>query len=379
MPPLCGGFFMLFRLLTIPELCASLFVDLKKLTMPTTKAYGAQSATSPIAPLNIERRDPKPHDVQIEIRYCGVCHSDLHTARNEWGNAVYPCVPGHEITGIVTAVGSHVKKFKAGDKAAIGCLVDSCRECDNCKDGLEQYCVNGATFSYGSPERDGSGITHGGYSQSIVAHEDFVLHIADSLPLDAAAPLLCAGITTYSPLRHWKVGKGTRVGVLGLGGLGHMGVKIAVAMGAEVTMLSHTASKEKDAKRLGAHKFVLTSDAEQVKGVTGYFDFILDTVSAEHDYNFYLGLLRTNGVMLCVGVPPTAAQIPAFNLIFGRKSFAGSLIGGLPETQEMLDFCAEHNIVSDIELIRMDEINEAYERMLKGDVRYRFVIDMATI
>ena len=313
------------------------------------------------------------------LKYCGVCHSDLHTARNEWGNAIYPCVPGHEIVGIVTAVGSHVKKFKAGDKAAIGCLVDSCRECDNCKDGLEQYCVNGATFSYGSPERDGSGITHGGYSQSIVAHEDFVLHIADSLPLDGAAPLLCAGITTYSPLRHWKVGKGTKVGVLGLGGLGHMGVKIAAAMGAEVTMLSHTASKEKDAKRLGAQKFVLTSDAEQVKEVTGYFDFILDTVSAEHDYNFYLGLLRTNGVMVCVGVPPTPAQIPAFNLIFGRKSFAGSLIGGLPETQEMLDFCAEHNIVSDIELIRMDQINEAYERMLKGDVRYRFVIDMATI
>jgi uncharacterized zinc-type alcohol dehydrogenase-like protein len=348
--------------------------------MPAAKAYGAKSATTPLVPLTIERREPKPHDVQIEIRYCGVCHSDLHTARNEWGNAIYPCVPGHEIVGIVTAVGSHVKKFKVGDRAGVGCLVDSCRECDNCKDGLEQYCTNFPTFSYGSPERDDSGaITHGGYSQSILSHEDFVLHIAENLPLDAAAPLLCAGITTYSPLKHWKVGKGTKVGVLGLGGLGHMGVKIAVAMGAEVTMLSHSASKEKDAKKLGAHKFVLTSDAEQTKAVTGYFDFILDTVSADHDYNFYLGLLRTNGVMVCVGVPPTPTPVQSFSLIFGRKSLAGSLIGGLPETQEMLDFCAEHNIVSDIELIRMDEINEAYERMLKGDVRYRFVIDMATL
>lgn len=347
--------------------------------MPVSKAYGAQSATSPIAPLTIERREPKPHDVQIEIRYCGVCHSDLHTARNEWGNAVYPCVPGHEIVGVVTAVGSHVKKFKVGDRAGVGCLVDSCRDCDNCKGGLEQFCAEGAVFSYGSPEKDGSGITHGGYSQSIVTHEDFVLHISDKLPFDAVAPLLCAGITTYSPLKYWKVGKGTRVGILGLGGLGHMGVKLAAAMGAEVTMLSTSASKEKDAKKLGAHKFVLTSDEAQTKAVTGYFDFILDTVSADHDYNFYMGLLRTNGVMVCVGVPPSPAQVHAFSIIFGRKSLAGSLIGGLPETQEMLDFCAEHNIVSDIELIRMDEINEAYERMLKGDVRYRFVIDMATL
>ena len=347
--------------------------------MPSIKAFGGESATTPLVPLTIERRTPKPHDVEMEIKFCGVCHSDLHTVRNEWGNAIYPCVPGHEMVGIVTAVGSHVKKFNVGDKAAVGCLVDSCRDCDNCKEGLEQYCVNGATFSYGSPERDGSGITHGGYSQSIVTHEDFVLHIPENLPLDGAAPLLCAGITTYSPLRHWKVGKGTRVGILGLGGLGHMGVKIAAAMGAEVTMLSHTASKEKDAKRLGAHQFILTSDAEQIKKVTGYFDFILDTVSAEHDYNFYLGLLRTNGVMVCVGVPPSPAQIPALNLIFGRKSFAGSLIGGLPETQEMLNFCAEHNIVSDIELIRMDQINEAYDRLLKSDVKYRFVIDMATL
>jgi len=348
--------------------------------MPTaTKSFAAQSATSPLALWNLERRDPKPHDVQIEILYCGVCHSDLHFAKNEWGMTIYPVVPGHEIVGRVTAVGSHVKNFKVGDPGGIGCLVDSCRECDNCKDGLEQYCSNGAVFSYNGMEKDGSGLTYGGYSKSIVCHEDFVLHISDKLPLDAVAPLLCAGITTYSPLRYWKVGKGTKVGILGLGGLGHMGVKLAVAMGAEVTMLSHSPSKEKDAKRLGAHKFVLTSDEEQTKKVTGYFDFILDTVSAEHDYNFYLSLLRTNGKMVLVGVPPQPTPVHSTSLIFGRKSLGGSLIGGIPETQEMLDFCAEHNIVSDIELIRMDQINEAYERMLKGDVRYRFVIDMSTL
>jgi uncharacterized zinc-type alcohol dehydrogenase-like protein len=347
--------------------------------MPATKAFGALSATTPLVPLTIERREPRPQDVQIEIKYCGVCHSDLHTVRNEWHNAIYPCVPGHEIVGIVTSVGSGVTKFKVGDKAAVGCLVDSCRKCDNCKDGLEQYCHQGPTGTYGAPDNVSGGHTHGGYSQSIVVDEDFVLRIADNLPLDAAAPLLCAGITTYSPLRHWKVGKGTRVGILGLGGLGHMGVKLAAAMGAEVTMLSHTPSKEKDAKRLGAHKFILTSDEAQVKSVMGYFDFILDTVSADHDYNFYLGLLRTSGVMVCVGAPSTPATVPAFNLILGRKSIAGSLIGGLPETQEMLDFCAAHNIVSDIELIRMDQINEAYERLLKSDVKYRFVIDMSTL
>lgn len=347
--------------------------------MPATKAIGNTSATTPIAPLTIERRDPKPHDVQIEILYCGICHSDLHTARAEWPGTVYPCVPGHEIVGRVTAVGSHVKNFKAGDLAGVGCLVDSCRECDNCKEGLEQYCTTGGTFTYNSADKESGGHTFGGYSKSIVVNEDFVLHISDKLSLDAVAPLLCAGITTYSPLRHWKVGKGTRVGVLGLGGLGHMGVKLAVAMGAEVTMLSHSPSKEQDAKRLGAHKFVLTSDAEQVKTVSGYFDFILDTVSADHDYNFYLGLLRLHGVMVCVGVPPQPVTVPAINLIFGRKSIAGSLIGGIAETQEMLDFCAEHNIVSDIELINADQVEMAYERMIKGDVRYRFVIDMASL
>jgi len=347
--------------------------------MSSTRSYAAQSATSPLTPWTIKRRSPKPHDVEIDILYCGVCHSDLHTVRNEWGGTMYPCVPGHEIIGRVTAVGDHVKKFKVGDIAGVGCLVDSCQECDNCKDGLEQYCSNGMVGTYNGNEKDGSGYTLGGYSKSIVVREEFVLRIADSLPLEAVAPLLCAGITTYSPLRHWKVGKGQKVAVLGLGGLGHMGVKLAVSMGAEVTMLSHSPSKEADAKRLGAHQFILMSDTEQVKKVTGYFDFILDTVSADHDYNFYLGLLRTNGVMVCVGAPPSPAQIPAFNLIFGRKSFAGSLIGGIPETQEMLDYCAEHNIVSDVEVIAMKDINEAYERMLKGDVRYRFVIDMATL
>ena len=347
--------------------------------MASTKSYAAQNAAAALAPWTIDRRDPKPHDVQIEILYCGVCHSDLHTARNEWGGTIYPCVPGHEIVGRVTAVGNHVKKYKVGDIAGVGCLVDSCRECENCKNDLEQFCSNGMVGTYNGKEKDGGGNTLGGYSKSITVHEDFVLHIADNLPLEAVAPLLCAGITTYSPLRHWKIGKGHKVGVLGLGGLGHMGVKLAVAMGAEVTMLSHSASKETDAKRLGAHQFVLTSDAAQIKKVTGYFDFILDTVSADHDYNFYLGLLKTNGVMVCVGAPPSPAQVPAFNLIFGRKSIAGSLIGGIAETQEMLDYCAEKNIVSDVEVIAIKDINEAYERMLKGDVRYRFVIDMATL
>ena len=347
--------------------------------MSTIKAYAAQSATTPLGAWSIERRSPKPHDVQIEILFCGVCHSDLHTVRNEWGGTIYPVIPGHEIVGRVSTVGNHVTKFKVGDLAGIGCMVDSCRECDNCKEGLEQYCTKGTVMTYNGKERDGSGITYGGYSKQILAHEDFVLHITDKQPLEGIAPLLCAGITTYSPLRHWKVGKGDKVGVVGLGGLGHMGVKLAASMGAEVTMLSHSQSKEADAKRLGAHKFLLTSDKAQLKSATNYFDFILDTVSADHDYNLYLGMLKTNGVMVCVGAPSTPAQIPAFNLIFGRRTLAGSLIGGIPETQEMLDYCAAHNIVSDVEVIKISEINEAYERMLKGDVKYRFVIDMASL
>jgi uncharacterized zinc-type alcohol dehydrogenase-like protein len=344
-----------------------------------TKAFAAQNATSPLGPFDFERREPGPHDVQFEILYCGVCHSDIHQVRNEWGNSIYPMVPGHEIVGRVTKVGDHVKKFKAGDLAGVGCLVDSCRECENCKEGLEQYCKNGSVGTYNAFERDGKTVTYGGYSNHIVVNEDFVLKVSEKLPLEAVAPLLCAGITTYSPLRHWKVGKGHKVGVVGLGGLGHMAVKFASSFGAEVTMMSTSQSKEADAKKLGAHKFLLTKDAEQVKALAGYFDFIVDTVSAPHDYNMYLGMLNTNGVQICVGAPPEPAPVAAFNLIMERRSLAGSLIGGLPQTQEMLDYCAEHNIVSEVEVIAMKDINEAYERMLKGDVRYRFVIDMATL
>jgi uncharacterized zinc-type alcohol dehydrogenase-like protein len=347
--------------------------------MPTIHAYAAQDASSALAPHMITRREPGPHDVEIDILYCGVCHSDIHQARNEWGNSIFPMVPGHEIVGRVTRVGAHVKKFKVGDLAGVGCLVDSCRECSSCKEGLEQYCENGSVGTYNAYERDGKTPTYGGYSTLIVVDEDFTLKVPSNLDLAATAPLLCAGITTYSPLRHWKVGKGHKLGVLGLGGLGHMAVKLAASMGAEVTMLSHSPSKEADARRLGAHKFVLTSDEAAIKEHRNYFDFIIDTVSAPHDYNTYLNMLRTNGVMICVGAPPAPAQVPAFNLILNRRSIGGSLIGGIAETQEMLDYCGEHNIVSDIELIPIQKINEAYERMLKGDVKYRFVIDIASL
>lgn len=347
--------------------------------MSRTKAYAAYDAATPLRDYDLERREPGPKDVQIEILYCGVCHSDLHQVRNEWGNSIYPMVPGHEIVGRVTAVGSDVTKFKEGDLAGVGCLVDSCRECSSCKKGLEQYCENGWTGTYNGYERDGKTVTYGGYSKQIVTTEDFVLKVPESLDLKAVAPLLCAGITTYSPLRKWGIGKGHKVGVLGLGGLGHMAVKFAVTFGAEVTMLSHSPSKEADAKRLGAHHFALTSKEETLQSLTKSFDFIIDTVSAPHDYNVYLNLLNTDGVMICVGVPPEPAQVVGFNLIFQRRSIAGSLIGGLPETQEMLDFCAKHNIVSDVEMIDIKNINEAYERMLKGDVKYRFVIDLATL
>ena len=347
--------------------------------MIQAKGYGAHSATEPLGPLTFERRDLRPHDVQIEILYCGVCHSDLHTVRSEWGPAAYPCVPGHEIIGRVTNVGSAVTKFKAGDLAGVGCLVDSCTECANCKQGLEQYCAEGPTFTYNSPDRVDGTNTMGGYSNTIVTKDDFVLLISDKLPLEGVAPLLCAGITTYSPLKYWKVGKGHKVGILGLGGLGHMAVKFAASFGAEVTMLSTSPSKEADAKRLGAHNFALTKDPEQLKKYGNYFDFIIDTVSAPHDYNLYLNLLNTNGTMICVGVPPEPTEILGFNLIFNRRSVGGSLIGGLPETQEMLDYCALHGITSDVEVINIKDINTAYDRMLKGDVRYRFVIDMATL
>lgn len=347
--------------------------------MSKTKAYAAYDAATPLRDFELDRREPGPKDVQIEILYCGVCHSDLHQVRNEWGGTIYPIVPGHEIVGRVTAVGSEVTKFKTGDLAGVGCMVDSCRTCDPCKKGLEQYCKNGFTGTYSSYERDGKTLTYGGYSKQIVTTEDFVLRVSDKLDLKAVAPLLCAGVTTYSPLRHWKVGKGHKVGVVGLGGLGHMAVKFAASFGAEVTMLSHSPSKEADAKRLGAHRFALTSNKETLKSLSEYFDFIVDTVSAPHDYNVYLNMLNTDGVMICVGAPPEPAQVLAFNLIGGRRSLAGSLIGGIPETQEMLDYCATHNIVSDVEVIAMKDVNEAYERMLRGDVKYRFVIDLATL
>jgi len=347
--------------------------------MTKIKAFAAQNAESTLGPWNLDRRAPGPKDIQIDILYCGVCHSDLHQIRNEWGNSIFPMVPGHEIVGRISKVGSEVKKFKVGELAGVGCLVDSCRSCENCKEGLEQYCLNGSSPTYNGLEQDKKTPTYGGYSKMIVADQDFVLKISDKLPLQNVAPLLCAGITTYSPLRHWNVGKGHKLAVLGLGGLGHMAVKFGVSFGAEVTMLSSSPSKKEDARKLGAHKFVLTSDPEQLKSVQGNFDFIVDTVSAPHDYNQYLGLLKTNGVLICVGAPPAPAQIYAFNLIGGRKSIAGSLIGGLPETQEMLDYCAEHQIVSDIEMINIQDIHRAYDRMLKGDVKYRFVIDMATL
>jgi len=347
--------------------------------MIEAKGYAAQDPQSALAPFQFQRREVGPHDVQFDVLFCGVCHSDLHQIRDEWGGSIFPMVPGHEIVGRVTAVGDHVTKFKAGDLAGVGCLVDSCRHCENCGEGLEQYCLNGASQTYNGYEQDRKTPTYGGYSNVIVVHEDFVLHISEKLDLAAVAPLLCAGITTYSPLRHWKIGAGHKVAVLGLGGLGHMAVKFAVAFGAEVTMLSTSPAKAEDAKRLGAHKFVLTSDKEQVKAVKGTFDYIIDTVSAPHNYNMYLRMLKISGVHICVGVPPTPLEIQGFSLIGGRKSIAGSSIGGLPETQEMLDFCAEHNIVSDIELIQINDISAAYERMLKGDVRYRFVIDMSSL
>jgi uncharacterized zinc-type alcohol dehydrogenase-like protein len=348
-------------------------------SMIQVKGYAAQNAKTDLAPWNFERREVGPHDVQFDILYCGICHSDLHQMKDEWGGAIYPMVPGHEIVGKVVKVGAHVKKFKVGDLAGVGCLVDSCRTCDNCKEGLEQYCLTGSSYTYNGYEQDKKTPTYGGYSNTIVVHEDFVLQISEKLSLAAVAPLLCAGITTYSPLKYWKVGKGHKLAVLGLGGLGHMGVKFGVALGAEVTVLSTSASKEADAKKLGAHKFVVTSDEKQFKSVMGYFDFTLDTVSAPHDFNQYLSLLRTNGTHICVGVPPEASAVHAFSLLGGRKSLAGSMIGGLPETQEMLDFCAEHNIVSDIEMIDIKNIKQAFDRMVKGDVRYRFVIDMATL
>ncbi len=329
--------------------------------------------------MNIQRRAVTAHDVEIDILFCGVCHSDLHTARNEWHGSVYPVVPGHEIVGKVTKVGDHVTKFKAGDLAAVGCMVDSCRECDYCKQGLEQYCEPGAILTYNSPDKHLNTRTYGGYSDSVVVDERYVLRVPEGLDLAATAPLLCAGITTYSPLKHWKAGPGMKVGVVGVGGLGHMAIKIAKAMGAHVVVFTTSVSKTEDAKRLGADEVVLSKDEAQMNAHVRSLHLIIDAVSASHDVNSYLHLLKVDGTMVLVGAPEEPLPVAAFSLIPTRRSFAGSTIGSIAETQEMLDFCAEHNIIADIELINIRQINEAYERLLKGDVKYRFVIDMASL
>ena len=348
--------------------------------MIPAKAYAVHSPTEKLAPWNFERREVGADDVMIEILYCGVCHSDIHQVRSEWFPGIYPMVPGHEIVGRIVKVGSNVSKFKEGELAGIGCMVDSCQECGNCKKGYEQFCETGKTvFTYNGLEKDGKTPTYGGYSNKIVTNQNFVLHVSDKLPLEGVAPLLCAGITTYSPLRKWKIGKGHKVAVLGLGGLGHMAVKFAVSFGAEVTVLSTSPSKEADAKKLGAHNFCNTKDAAQVKQYNNYFDFIIDTVAAEHDYDMYLKMLAANGVQVLVGIPSTPIHFSAFSLLTNGRSLSASSIGGIPETQEMLDYCAEHNIVSDVEVININYINEAYERVIKSDVKYRFVIDLATI
>jgi alcohol dehydrogenase (NADP+) len=351
----------------------------KTVSTKQVKAFGTDAATAPLQELNIRRRKAKPHDVEIEILYCGVCHSDLHTVRNEWHGTIYPCVPGHEIVGRVVSIGGHVNKFKVGDLAAVGCMVDSCRECDYCKDGLEQYCENGNTGTYNSPDIHLGTHTYGGYSESIVVDESFVLRVPENLDPAATAPLLCAGITTYSPLKHWNVGPGKKVGIVGIGGLGHMGVKLAKAMGAEVVVFTTSPSKFEDARRLGADDVVLSKDPEQMQRYAGKLHFVLDAVSAQHDINAYLALLRVDGSLALVGAPENPLPVAAFSLIPSRRSFAGSMIGGIAETQEMLDFCGKHNIVSDIEMINIQQVNEAYERLLKGDVKYRFVIDMASL
>ena len=344
----------------------------------SVKAYSTASAKSSLAATTIPRREPSETDVRIEILYCGVCHSDLHFARNEWGFTQYPAVPGHEIVGRVTAVGSGVKKVKVGEIAGVGCLVDSCRTCPDCRAGLEQFCPE-MVMTYGSTDKHLNTPTYGGYSQGIVVREEFVLRIPANLNPAATAPLLCAGITTYSPLRRWKVGSGQKVGIVGLGGLGHMAVKFASAFGAHVVLFTTSPGKTADAQRLGAREVVVSKDEAQMAAHATSFDFILDTVSAAHDVTAYINLLKRDGNMVLVGAPEKPLSIAAFPLLFKRRSFSGSLIGGLPETQEMLDFCGLHNITSDIEMIRMDQINEAYERMLKSDVKYRFVIDMASL
>lgn len=344
-----------------------------------TIGYATNSAQSSLAPFSFQRREPGPRDVQIEILFCGVCHSDLHTARNEWGNTVYPCVPGHEIVGRVTRVGEQVKNFKPGDLAGVGCLVDSCRNCVSCRDGLEQYCEVGFTGTYNGEDKHLGGVTYGGYSDKIVVDQDFVLRIPTNLNLAGVAPLLCAGITTYSPLRHWKVTKGQKVGIVGLGGLGHMGIKLAYAMGAHVVLFTTSASKKDDALRLGASEVVVSKNQSEMEKQLNSFDFILDTVSAQHNVDAFLQLLKRDGTLCMVGASPEPLPVQVFSLVMKRRQFAGSLIGGIAETQEMLDFCAQRGITSDVEIIPIQQINQAYERMLKSDVKYRFVIDMASL
>ena len=347
--------------------------------MLSTLSYAAHSAQEKLVPYSFGRRDPRPHDVVIEILYCGVCHSDLHQVRDEWGGSLYPMVPGHEIVGKVSRVGSEVKGFKVGDLAGVGVLIDSCRNCQPCKDGLENYCTEGMTGTYNAYERDGKTLAQGGYSSQIVTDENYVLHVSEKLDLKAVAPLLCAGITTYSPLRYVGVKPGMKVGVIGLGGLGHMGLKFAVSFGAEVSLISSSPSKEKDGRRLGAHHFVLSSDKAVMKKYDSYFDVLLNTVSANHSYSDYLRLLGLNGIMINVGLPSAASEVQPFALLKNRRSLLGSGVGGIKETQEMLDYCAEKNIVADVEVIPIQQINEAYERMLKNDVRYRFVIDLKSL
>ena len=357
----------------------------KESTAPATfkaRAYAATSPTSGLGPFSIPRRQPGPKDVQIDILYCGICHTDLHQVRNEWENAIptaYPCVPGHEIVGRVVKAGSAVKKLEEGDLAAVGCLVDSCRECGSCREGEEQFCERELTLTYNFPDKHLGGVTYGGYSESMVVDQDFVLRVSDRLDPAAAAPLLCAGITTYSPLRHHEVGKGQKVGIVGLGGLGHMGVKFARAFGAHVALFTTSPGKTQDALRLGAHEVILSKDSAEMKKHAASFDFILDTVSAVHDLNAYLDLLKRDGTLTLVGAPEKPIPVGVFSLLFKRRSLAGSLIGGIRETQEMLDFCADHGIAADIEKVRIQDVNKAYERLARSDVKYRFVIDMASL
>lgn len=347
--------------------------------MIKAKGIAAQSAKSKLAPFSFERRDPKENDVVIDIKFCGICHSDIHQAKDEWGGSMFPMVPGHEIAGVVREVGSKVTKYKVGDQVGVGCFVDSCRTCSSCKQDLEQYCLDGMTGTYNAIERDGKTPTQGGYSDLIVVDENYVLKIPSSIPLDKAAPLLCAGVTLYSPLTHWKAGPGKKVAILGLGGLGHMGVKIARALGADVTVLSHSEKKREDALKMGAHHFLSTHDKENFTKYASHFDLIINAVSAEINMNDYFELLKLDGTLVVVGVPEKPLSIHPFPLIMKRRSYSGSVIGGIKETQEMLDFCAKHNITPEIEVISPDQVNEAYERVLKSDVRYRFVIDMAKI